>query len=220
MYFSPYNHLLGEALALHALGLFFAPLSKAARWEGLGARIMREQMDRQVHADGSHIEQSTYYHVYALDMFLLHAILKKPDRAYLDQLQRMAGFLDALLGPCRSLAFIGDDDGGRLFHPYGARDQFGRATVATAATLLDREPWGGQEQTCIRRPLGGSGSARRLQPKQPSPSRVCFPMPDSQLWFAGGIKSSSTPDHSVQVVGATPMRARSVLWPAAGMKKF
>ena len=39
----------------------------------------------------------------------------------------MADYLDALLGPQRRLPFLGDDDGGRLFHPYGARDCFGRA---------------------------------------------------------------------------------------------
>ncbi len=65
-YFSPNTHLLGEALALHALGLLFAN----GRWQRTGDRIMRREMERQVHADGSHVEQSSYYHVYALDMFL------------------------------------------------------------------------------------------------------------------------------------------------------
>ena len=74
-YFSPNNHLVGEALALHALGLFFAGFQRAARWERLGARVMREQMDRQIRADGSSFEQSTYYQVYLLDMFRLHAVL-------------------------------------------------------------------------------------------------------------------------------------------------
>ena len=49
----------------------------------------------------------------------------------------MADFLDTLMGP-RALPFLGDDDGGRWFHPYGRRDQFGRATLATCATLLNR----------------------------------------------------------------------------------
>lgn len=48
----------------------------------------------------------------------------------------MADFLDALLGPGRKLAFLGDDDGGRLFHPYGPRDTFGRATLATCSLAL------------------------------------------------------------------------------------
>ena len=140
-YFSPNTHLLGEALALHALGLFFAGLSEAPRWEQLGSQVMRDQMERQVHSDGSHFEQSTYYHVYALDMFLLHAILAKPDSRYMDKLDRMVLFLNAVLGPARALPFLGDDDGGRLFHPYGQRDHFGRATMATASIILDRHDW-------------------------------------------------------------------------------
>ena len=140
-YFSPNTHLLGEALALHVLGLFFAGFPKGGRWEQLGGQVMREQMERQVQADGSHFEQSTYYHVYALDMFLLHAILAKPDTPYMGKLERMAEYLHAVLGPARALAFIGDDDGGRLFHPYGPRDRFGRATMATASIVLNRRDW-------------------------------------------------------------------------------
>ena len=142
-YFSPNTHLLGEALALHALGVLLAP---GDLWEQLGADVMRDQMARQVHADGSHVEQSTYYHVYALDMFLLHAALRKPDRAYLDKLERMADYLHASLGPARRLTFLGDDDGGRLFHPYGQRDRFGRASIATASVLLDRRDWRSEAQ--------------------------------------------------------------------------
>jgi hypothetical protein len=140
-YFSPNTHLLGEALALHTLGMFFAGLSKAGHWEQLGGEVMREEMERQVRNDGSHFEQSTYYHVYALDMFLLHAVLAKPDRPYMQKLERMAEYLDAVLGPPRILPFMGDDDGGRLFHPYGQRDRFGRATMATASIVLDRHEW-------------------------------------------------------------------------------
>ena len=140
-YFSPNTHLLGEAVALHLLGLFFSGFPKAARWEQLGGQVTRQQMERQVQNDGSHFEQSTYYHVYAFDMFLLHAILAKPDRPYMEKLERMAEYLHAVLGPARSLPFLGDDDGGRLFHPYGRRDRFGRATMATASVGFDRHDW-------------------------------------------------------------------------------
>ena len=140
-YFSPNTHLLGEALALHALGVFFTGLPRAAHWEQLGARVMREQMERQVRADGSHFEQSTYYHMYATDMFLLHAILAKPDREYMDKLEKMVEYLNAVMGPSRILPFLGDDDGGRLFHPYGDRSHFARATMATASIVLDRQHW-------------------------------------------------------------------------------
>ncbi len=113
-YFSPNNHLVGEALVLHALGLYFSGLPRAWRWEELGARVMREQMDRQIRADGSNFEQSTYYQVYVLDMFSLHAALASPGPAYLAKLEQMAEFLLAICGPSGRLPLLGDDDGGRL----------------------------------------------------------------------------------------------------------
>jgi len=113
-YFSPNNHLVGEALALHALGLFFAGHSRAAKWEQLGARVTREQMNLQIRADGSSFEQSTYYQVYLLDMFSLHAMLARPGPEYLAKLEQMAGYLDAVTGPSGLAPMLGDDDGGQL----------------------------------------------------------------------------------------------------------
>jgi hypothetical protein len=113
-YYSPNNHLVGEAVALHALGLYFSGLPRARHWERLGARVMREQMDRQVQADGSSFEQSTYYQVYLLDMFSLHAALANPGPAYRAKLQQMAEFLHAVAGPSGRLPLLGDDDGGCL----------------------------------------------------------------------------------------------------------
>jgi hypothetical protein len=137
VYFSPNTHLLGEAVALYAVGLMF----DEGRWRASGARWTEDAMDRQVRADGSHFEQSAYYHVYALDFFLLYRVLTNPGAAYDSKLVRMAEYLDALLGDSGVLPLIGDDDGGRLFHPFGDRTQFGRATMATCAVMFDRWEW-------------------------------------------------------------------------------
>src|SRR6185369_9327610 len=112
VYFSPNTHLLGEAVVLHALGVLFPSFPRAARWAETGGRIVEEQMSRQVRDDGSHFEQSAYYHVYALDFFLLHRVLAKPAPTYDDRLVAMAEYLDALLGVNGTLPLIGDDDGG------------------------------------------------------------------------------------------------------------
>jgi len=145
VYFSPNTHLLGEAVALHALGVMFRGIAAGRRWEQLAARIVGEQMHGQVRADGSHFEQSSYYHVYALDMFLFHATLAQPSEEYRRRLERMALYLDAFMGPCRLLPFIGDDDGGRFFHPYGSRGRFGAATLAACGCYLNRPEWIGSE---------------------------------------------------------------------------
>ena len=141
VYFSPNTHLLGEAVALHALGILFPEFPHAEHWAKTGGRLVERQMERQVRADGSHFEQSAYYHVYALDFFLMYRILAKPSGAYDARLIAMAEYLDALLGVNGTLPLIGDDDGGRVFHPYGERDRFGRATMATCSVLLNRPEW-------------------------------------------------------------------------------
>jgi len=140
-YFSPNTHLLGEGVALHALGALFPHFPGADRMRQTGANVVRREMDRQVCEDGSHFEQSIYYHVYALDMFLFHAILQKPDDAFRHKLRRMTDFLSALMGPSGVLPFLGDDDGGRFFHPYGARKEFGRATLASCGVFFNRAEW-------------------------------------------------------------------------------
>ncbi|HYI91947.1 MAG TPA: alginate lyase family protein [Bryobacteraceae bacterium] len=141
VYFSPNTHLLGEAVALHAIAVAFPDLPASGGWRRKAARIVSEEMDRQVRDDGSHFEQSSYYHVYAVDFFALHAILEDTDERYRSKLARMTEYLIALLGPERRLVFLGDDDGGRLFHPYGPRDTFGRGTVALCSVLLNRPEW-------------------------------------------------------------------------------
>jgi Heparinase II/III-like protein/Heparinase II/III N-terminus len=145
VYFSPNTHLLGEAVALHALGVLFPAWPRAGRWTDAGARQVQQQIERQVRPDGSHFEQSAYYHVYALDFFLLHRALAGTSisPAYDARLEAMAAYLHALLGPSGILPYFGDDDGGRVFHPYGDRTRFALDTLATCAVLFDRPEWTG-----------------------------------------------------------------------------
>ena len=135
-YFSPNTHLLGEGVALHAVGRLFPEFPRATQWRKLGRDMVRVQMRAQVREDGSHFEQSTYYHMYALDMFLLHAVLEETTEGYRDGLARMTNFLASVVNANGDLPFVGDDDGGRLFHPYGERAQFARGTLATASLVL------------------------------------------------------------------------------------
>jgi hypothetical protein len=144
VYFSPNTHLLGEAVALHAIGSLYPWMPGASRWTRDAGRIVEAEMFHQVRPDGSHFEQSSYYQVYALDMFLFTLliqgnVLRKAHSAeYVARLHAMADYLRALIGPSRTLPFLGDDDGGRMFHPFGARDQFARETLATCAVALNR----------------------------------------------------------------------------------
>jgi hypothetical protein len=156
VYFSPNTHLLGEAVALHALGRLFPVFPEAVEWRSTGRRIMLYALDVQVRADGGHFEQSTYYHVYALDMFLFHTALEPLPE---ERLRAMAEYLAAVAGPEGRLPFFGDDDGGRFFHPYGSREEFGRATLATASAILG-EDYAGAGDTEVQAAWWIGGDAR------------------------------------------------------------
>jgi hypothetical protein len=110
-YFSPNTHLLGEGVALHALGLKFPD----THWRALGERIVAEELARQVQDDGSHFEQSTYYHVYALHFFELYYELAGQPAAFREKIGKMEHYLSAVTDPSGQLPLLGDDDGGHLF---------------------------------------------------------------------------------------------------------
>ena len=185
VYFSPNTHLLGEAVALHALGVLFPAWPRAARWTESGSRVACEQIARQVRPDGSHFEQSAYYHVYALDFFLLHRVLAGPiavGNAYDARLQAMAEYLSALLGPSGILPYLGDDDGGRVFHAYGDRARFGHATLATCAALFGRPEWLSEPEN---RPYAAACQAAWwLGARAGTPAPVESAPPASSRWFA------------------------------------
>ncbi len=146
-YHSPNTHLVGEALALEAAGTLFPHFKRAERWKHLGRETLDRELTRQILPDGGHFERSTYYHVYTLDMFLLHAVIsRRRDPEFLERLRAMARYLAAVAGPSRQIPLIGDDDGGRLFHPFGERDRFCRATLALCGSMLDEPAWMGDPE--------------------------------------------------------------------------
>ena len=138
IYFSPNTHLLGESVALHALGCLFPRFPRAERWRTLGRDMVANHMQKCVRNDGSYFEQSTYYHVYALDMFAFHAVLEPVPPPYVEKLARMGDFLAGIVSADGGLPFLGDDDGGRFFYPYGPRPHFARATLAVASMLVSK----------------------------------------------------------------------------------
>src|SRR5439155_11720169 len=118
-YFSPNTHVLGEALALYVAGRALPELAASRRREALGRRILLNEIDRQIAADGGHAERSTHYHRYALDFYALALIVARlthdevRDR-FQDVVGRL-GFAARLLADDRGhVPHIGDDDGGAL----------------------------------------------------------------------------------------------------------
>jgi Heparinase II/III-like protein/Heparinase II/III N-terminus len=141
-YFSPNTHLLGEGVGLFFLGVLCPELAGAERWKSLGWDIIVRESGRQVRADGFHFEQSTYYHVYALDFFLHSAVLAGVNnipipKSLEEALEKMLTAL-CLLGRCGAPPRFGDDDGGRLFDPGRNRSEHLLDPLAAGAILFHR----------------------------------------------------------------------------------
>jgi len=117
-YYSPNTHLLGEGVALFAIGLLCPQIRGASRWRDRGWNIVLQQAETQVRPDGFHFEQSVYYHVYALDFFQFARDLAArnaiPIPASFDRtIEKMSEALSVLSQAGRPPNF-GDDDGGRV----------------------------------------------------------------------------------------------------------
>ena len=117
-------------------------LAEAAQWREVGTLTIRQELESQVRNDGSHFEQSTYYHVYALDMFLAHyAIAREPVP---EKVALMAEFLHALLGPEREIPFLGDDDG--FLDPWNRQERSfdlrGLDRIAACGRLVEKKHFG------------------------------------------------------------------------------
>jgi uncharacterized heparinase superfamily protein len=74
-YSSPYNHLIGEASALYALGLCFPEFAEAESWRRRGKTVLEERLQTQFYGDGGSVEQSTFYHHATTGFYLLAGIL-------------------------------------------------------------------------------------------------------------------------------------------------
>ena len=175
-YYSPNTHLLGEGFALFVIGLLFPELRHSETHRQTGRKILLEAITTQVREDGSHAEQSTYYHGYATDFFLCAAILADRNgcsfpRAYREVLGQMIDFMMHSAWPNGCHPMVGDADGGRLL-PFGVRNPNDhRSTLSTAAVYLERgdlRDRAGQfrEETLW---LLGPGAAVRFQGLTPKP---------------------------------------------------
>ena len=141
-YFSPNTHLLGEGVGLFFIGTLCPELHSARRWQEHGWDIVLSEAQRQVRPDGTHFEQSLYYHVYALDFFLHARILADVNRipvpTQFDQtIEKMLEVI-SVMGEAGPLPRFGDDDGGRLFD--SRRNRVGHLLdpLATGASLFGR----------------------------------------------------------------------------------
>jgi len=207
-YFSPNTHLLGEAAALLFIGVLYPQIPSAARWKKKGLEILLQQAGRQVHPDGVYFEQSLYYHVYALDLFLHARLLASRNRIEVPEnfdevLRKMLSVVKALSQNGPPLGF-GDDDGGRLFNPRRNRGEHMSDPLAIGAVLFpDQQIRGAARLTEESIWLFGEQATASFSTASTSvPSR-------SQSFPIGGLYISASPENPSQqiVIDAGPLGA-------------
>jgi hypothetical protein len=183
-YFSPNTHLLGEAAALFFIGTLCPELRSSSRWKRRGWEIVLQESERQVRPDGFYFEQSTYYHVYALDFFLHARVLASlndiPFPPEYDR--RLEQMLDVLAVLCRGgpPTRWGDDDGGRIFDPRRNRAEHFSDPLGTGAVLFGRGDFKFladelREETLWLLGEKGVKEFDRIEAKQPGMSSVALP---------------------------------------------
>jgi hypothetical protein len=207
-YFSPNTHLLGEAAALFFIGVLYPQIPAAGRWGKKGLEILLQQAERQVHPDGVYFEQSLYYHVYALDLFLharLLALQNKIDvPAHFDEVLKKMLLVVQTFSQSGPPPGFGDDDGGRLFNPRRNRGEHMSDPLAVGATFFQDEQ--------LRAPATLTEESIWLFGEQAVSflAGASLPAPPrAQSFPNGGIYISADPESSSQqiVIDAGPLGA-------------
>ena len=188
-YYSPNTHLTGEALGLLYLGTALPLFAAADRWRTAGWAILREQLFRQVRADGTYFEQALYYHRYTADIFH-HALMLADangwpaDGAMRERVEALDEFLVHAVHPDGTVPLVGDDDGGRLMRLDGLPTRDARPTLATGAALFGRGDMrsvgGDAVEECVW--LLGATAAESLASLRPVP-----PAGTSRAFTDGGF---------------------------------
>ncbi len=143
IYFSPYNHLIGEVAALFAAGYLFPSFLHAARWQRKAWDILADQVEKQFHSDGATVEQATFYHHFTLGFYLQCLQFRRlnGDPVPENMLRRCEQALDfarKLTRPDGTLPWIGDIDAARsLYFSEPAHWDF-RGFQAIGAALFRR----------------------------------------------------------------------------------
>lgn len=140
---SPYNHLIGEAVALFFLGTLFPEFREASHWREKGWTLLVTEATKQFHHDGMSVEQAISYHHFTLGLYLLAAILAQRNGVALphemrERLERAAEFSQWSVQPDGRHPMIGDNDDATAFY-FGKRAAWDfRQILALSALLFHR----------------------------------------------------------------------------------
>src|SRR4051794_21386343 len=180
-YFSPNTHLLGEALALYVTGQALPELAASRRRVTTGRRILIEEIERQIAADGGHCERSTHYPRYTLDFYALALLTARQtgDTAaiapFVDAVRRLGAAARLLADAGGRIPHIGDDDGGALTPLTGRDPDDLRDSLAVAAALVNRPDFQVDETPEEARWLLGADAVLQLRASPGEPRSGALP---------------------------------------------
>jgi uncharacterized heparinase superfamily protein len=112
------NHLLANAKALAAAGLFFRG-DEARRWYKTGMNLLESQLREQVLEDGGHFERSPMYHLIVLedllDLMNLHRVYgKEPPAGWEGLAGKMLCWSRAMRHPDEEIPFFNSGTSPRM----------------------------------------------------------------------------------------------------------
>lgn len=121
IYFSPYNHLIGEVAALFMIGYLFPGFLDAEKWQEKGWEILVDQVDKQFHSDGGIVEQATFYHHFTLGFYIqcmTFVMLNGGSipKHVIERVEKAVEFAMYLTRPDGTLPWIGDIDAARSLY--------------------------------------------------------------------------------------------------------
>jgi hypothetical protein len=143
LYSSPYNHLIGEAAALYALGALFPEFHAAGAWRRRGRHVLEAHLEGQFYRDGGSVEQSTFYHHATLGFYLFAALIGRANNEeFADSvwraIERGIEFSMHLTQPDGCTPSIGGADDGKPIRLEHGRLWDFRAFQAAGAVLFTR----------------------------------------------------------------------------------
>ncbi|MGC4122385.1 MAG: alginate lyase family protein [Myxococcales bacterium] len=140
----PNNHYVADLVGLLHLGVLFPELPNARAWRERAVDGLREQIRRQVLADGFTFEGSTSYHRLATELFTLGLFAGQAGRLdlgeeYRQRLHGMFRAVAAYLTPSGTAPQIGDNDSGQAL-PLVRREPLEHAYLLPLGAVLFEDP--------------------------------------------------------------------------------
>lgn len=142
-YSSANNHLVAEAVGVFIVGICFGHFDKFSSHRHKAWNILCKEIIHQHYADGVNKEQAVHYQVFALNFFLLAALLGKannveiPDK-YWHMLENSSNFIAVTSDDNCSAPNIGDNDNGKALVLSETDSNHVRSILAVAAVLFNR----------------------------------------------------------------------------------